>query len=252
MSKRRTMSTPNLLLVTILVLGLLVPSCVGCSPGAPGDRPAAPSATNTPLPADLSIAVPRGDAAGIDGTLRSSEWANAREVTLNPEGELLLMHDGQYLYLGLRGKPDSVGSVCFTRGSQVLVLHSSLGVGTAIYELSEGSWQRTQDFGWTWFDSEAHKASDQKAEFRLTNGWIASTMGSGSPGEMEYQIAVADGEFRLAVVYFTGDGSSEESAWWPAQLADSCRQAALIQGRAAVTQRFQPGQWVSISALSGN
>jgi hypothetical protein len=241
--------TASRLLVAPLVLALLVPSCAACSPGPSDGSKSIPPPTTTPVPADLSITVPRGNAADIDGTLRPSDWANARKMALVPEGELLLMHDGQYLYLGLRGKPDSVGSLCIAQGGQIAVLHSSLRVGTAVYKPATESWQRIQDSRWTWWDeSDAQVALSQEIEFLKVNGWIASTMGSGSPGEMEYKIALPEGDVRLAVLY----GSTEQMAWWPAQLADSCRQAALIQGRVAVTQRFQPAQWVSITVLSGN
>jgi len=240
---------------TLLILTLLASGCLGCGTSAPSGTPSTSTSpsTPTPAPADLSITVPKGDVEEIDGVLGPSEWARAQRADLVPEGELLLMHDGQYLLLGLRGKPDSLGSVCMRRGTEILVLHSSLGVGTAVYELNKGSWQRTQDFHWTWWDeTDAQLALNQMADFEQQNGWLASTMGTGSPGEMEYRIALPEGDVRLAVVYFTGDGSTEHLAWWPAQLADSCRQTALIQGRAAVTLRFQPAQWVAINTLPGS
>ncbi len=245
------MCTTNRVRVTLPVLLLAI--CTACSTTAPAGESLPPLATNTPKPSDLSLTVPKGNPADIDGTLQLDEWASAQHAVLVPEGELLLMHDGQHLYVGLRGRADSVGSVCIAQSGQVSVLHSSLGVGTAVYEPSEGSWQRVQDFRWIWWDEgDGQVASDQKSEFLRQNGWVASTMGIGSPGEMEYKIALNEGEIRLAVVYFTGDGSTEQAAWWPGQLDDSCRQAALIQGRAAATHRFQPAQWVSVTVLPGN
>jgi len=182
---------PHHLSRTLLVLTLLAASCDACSTGAPSGRPSTPPATHTPVPADLSIDVPKGEAADTDGTPRPSEWASAQQATLVPEGELLLMHDGQYLYLGLRGRPDNVGSVCFMHANRILVLHSSLGVGTAIYQLVEGSWQRTEDFCWIWWEeNDVRVASSQKTDFLQQNGWVASTMGTGSPGEIECRIAL--------------------------------------------------------------
>jgi len=185
------MRMPHHLSRTLLVLALLAASGDACSPSARSGRPTTSPAPPTPVPADLSITVPKGDIEEIDGIVGHSEWAHAQRANLVPEGELLLMHDAQL-------------------------------------------------------------ASNQKADFLQENGWVASTMGTGNPGEMEYRIALPEGDVRLAVVYFTGDVSAEHLASWPAQLADSCRQTALIQGRAAITQRFQPAQWVSITALPGN
>jgi hypothetical protein len=160
------MRMPYHLSRTLLVLALLAASGDACSPSARNGRPTTSPAPPTPVPADLKITVPKGDIEEIHGIVGHSEWAHAQRADFVPEGELLLMHDGQYLHLDLCSKPDSVGSVCITRGNQILVLHPSLGVGTAAYEFNEGSWQRTQDFRWIWWDeNDGQLASNQKADF---------------------------------------------------------------------------------------
>jgi hypothetical protein len=220
-------------------------SLLGCGAAEPAATATAVP-TQTPVPADLSIDVPRRDAPVLDGTLSPDEWAGAHEADLTGGGTLLLMHDGDYLYLGLRGEADSVGSICVTRGSELAILHSSMGVGTAEYKQAEEGWQRTRSFVWTWWDAtDESLAQEQQAAFVQEESWLATTIGTGTPGEMEYQIAVPEGSLRMAVIYFAG--TDENVVWWPAQLTDSCRNTSLIQGRAGGILGFHPEQWVAIT-----
>jgi hypothetical protein len=134
--------------VAAAIIALLL--LVGCGAAEP-TATATPVPTDTPVPEDLSIGVPRRSAPVLDGTLSPDEWAGAHEAGLTGGGTLLLMHDGDYLYLGLRGESDSVGSICVTRGNELAILHSSMGVGTAEYKQTEEDWQRTRSFVWTWW-----------------------------------------------------------------------------------------------------
>ncbi len=222
----------------------------GCGGGEP--TPAAtPGPTDTPVLRDLSIDVPRGTAPVLDGTLLADEWAVAYEADLTPSGRLMLLHDGRYLYLGIRGRTDSVGSVCVASGDVISVLHSSLGLGTAAYEHVEEGWRRIRSFSFTWWDiSDSNKAQQEQAEFLLAEGWLASTFGTGSPGEMEYQLELPEGPLRLAVTYFTGDGTDEMLVRWPEQLDDACMNMSLIQGRAPTMIGFHPEQWVGIKKVA--
>ncbi|KPL21347.1 MAG: hypothetical protein AMJ93_09880 [Anaerolineae bacterium SM23_84] len=230
----------------VIALALLA----GCGGGEPTPL-ATPAPTDTPVPQDLSISVPRGTAPVLDGTLSPDEWPVAYQADLTPSGRLMLLHDGQYLYLGIRGSTDSVGSVCVASGDVISVLHSSLGLGTAAYEHVEEGWQRIRSFSFTWWDtSDSTKAHQQQAEFLLAERWLASTIGTGSPGEMEYQLALPEGPLRLAVTYFTGDGTYEKIVRWPEQLDDACMNTSLIQGRAPRMIGFHPEQWVAIRPVA--
>jgi hypothetical protein len=95
---------------------------------------------------DLSVIIPKGETPQLEGHIAAEEWASAHEEKLEGGGSLLLMHDGHDLYIGLRGRPDSTGSICLTRGDEVTILHSSMGVGTAEYEPTEQGYQRTRRF----------------------------------------------------------------------------------------------------------
>ena len=97
---------------------------------------------------------------------------------------------------------------------------------------AEEGWLRTQSFDWTWWaEEDALAARQQQEDFLQTEGWLASVMDTGSPGEMKYQIAWRGSPLRLAVTFFTGDGTNERTAWWPEQVQDACCNTSLIQGR---------------------
>ena len=75
-----------------------------------------------------SISVPRSGAVVIDGRLNADEWRGSA-VVRRPDGDLLLRHDGKYLYVGLRTAQRGLPSLCITRGNSVRVVHASYALG---------------------------------------------------------------------------------------------------------------------------
>ncbi len=219
---------------------------VGCGVAEPTPT-ATPAPTETAVPMDLSISVPMGVPAQLEGRIIAEEWAAAHEAQLEGGGSLLLMHDGGQLYIGLRGRADSMGSICLAVGDKVMILHSSMGVGTAEYEQVEDGYQRTRGFTWTWWHESDRPTPEQQAEFLQNEGWVASTVDQGNPGEMEYQVDLSAGPVRLGVIYFAG--TDNEVMSWPAQMNDTCRSMSLIQGYPPVIALFHPEQWVAIKLL---
>ena len=82
-------------IATVIIVLTLVASC---GTAEPTGTPVPP--TDTPVPDGLTIDVPRGNPPTLDGTLSSDEWSGAQKAELAGGGELLLVHDGSYLYLG--------------------------------------------------------------------------------------------------------------------------------------------------------
>jgi hypothetical protein len=83
--------------------------------------------------AEKPVSVPRAQAPVIDGRLNAAEWRGSA-ILKRPEGEVLLRHDGKYLYIGVRGIKRGVPSVCVTRcdvrdtpRSRSLAVRSGLG-----------------------------------------------------------------------------------------------------------------------------
>jgi hypothetical protein len=59
---------------------------------------------------EATISVPRARAVVIDGTLEEAEWRGSA-VVRRREGEVLLRHDGKYLYIGVR-RPGAASRAC--------------------------------------------------------------------------------------------------------------------------------------------
>ena len=207
------------------------------------DLPPTPSATPGPTPTvtpiapdDLELDAPMGNPPTLDGTLSADEWSGARAVSLDG-GELHIMHDGVYLYLGIRSDVPGLGSVCVDRGEKVSILHSSASLGTAVYERDGEDWEQSRDFVWT----------NGTPSFLEREGWLASDANEGASGEMEYQIMMPEGALRLAVTYLKEPDFASATAW-PAHLADDCRKIELLQGYAPARVQLFPETWMTVTA----
>ncbi len=204
----------------------------------------------TATPDHLLIEAPLGTPPTLDGTLSPDEWSGARTIELVDGSELLLMHDGDYLYLGIRASVHGLGSICLDRGDEVAVLHSSAALGTAVYEKGDAGWQRTRDFSWTCRDTTMTQgALEERARHLQGEGWVASNALMGSGTQMEYQIQMSGGSLRLAVTYFEVSGT-RKLIWWPAGLDDDCRKIELVQGYTPTPLQFSPQTWLTIVAVT--
>ena len=135
----------------LMMISTLVTGCGKAEPAAiptsPTDTLVPPAATimlptDTPQFPNLSVEVPQGTPATLDGILSPDEWNGARTKDLAGGGELLLMHDDGYLYLGIRSRTMGYGSVCIAQDNQISILHSSAALGTAVFEKDEDDWRR--------------------------------------------------------------------------------------------------------------
>jgi len=181
----------------------------------------------------------------VDGEFSPGEWDGALTTALANGGELQLLHDQGYLYLGIRSREMGFGSLCVADGDQVKILHSSAGLGTAIFERDEQGWKRTQQFAYCCWQAN----QGQLNRFLEREGWVASVGPRGIPEEMEYQIAIPDGALTLAVVY-VDDFTFETALYWPANLDDDCLGLALAAEDPPQRLSFSPGTWVTIIAAT--
>ena len=101
----------------------------------------------TPVEEPEAVDVPLGTAIDLDGKLGEQEWQYAARHALGAEGELLLQHDDNFLYVGLRGNHPGWAHVYVFDGEKVSIHHASAALGTAIYAPDDvGQWQPTQPF----------------------------------------------------------------------------------------------------------
>ncbi len=240
----------------IILFGLWVGGCSSTSPQPTAtesprgedqtSREPTPSATNTLFP----TSTPAPAAPTIDGTISPGEWDDASIETFADGSELLLMHAGGYLYLGIRANTPGmiVGNVFINRGDEIVTLHSSAALGTAIYQKGEDNWRQIQNFTWQCRNtSDSESAQAERAEFLLEEGWVAANSRMGTPEELEYRIEMAEDTLRLAVNFIRASNPNEKIPW-PADLDDDCIKPT--PGGLPPEMQFSPELWGMISKES--
>jgi len=187
--------------------------------------------------------VPAGNPPTIDGILAPGEWDGAAVETFADGSELLLLQEGDYLYLGVRANTPGmiVGNVFILRGDEIAILHSSAALGTALYQKEEDSWQQIQNFNWQCREPGSSEAAQAERDaFLLGEGWVAANARMGTPHELEYQIELKDETIRMAVNFIRASNQNEKIPW-PADLKDDC--IKLTPGGLPEVLYFSPEQW---------
>lgn len=198
---------------------------------------------SSPSVVQTMVVVPQGSPPTINGTLSPGEWDDATVEAFADGSELLLMHAGDYLYLGVRANTPGmiVGNVFINRGDEIAILHSSAALGTAIYQNGEDSWQQVQDFTWRCRDtSNSESAQAERSEFLLEEDWVAANSRMGTPNELEYQIKVTNQDLRLAVNFLRASNPDDKIPW-PPDLGDDC--IKLTPGGLPPDMHFSPELW---------
>jgi hypothetical protein len=212
------------------------------SPTAVPSPPAIPSPT-----AAETIDAPAGDPATIDGLFSPGEWDKALTIDL-ADGELLLMHAGEYLYLGIRSERLGLGSLCVNWHEKISILHSSAALGTASYVKAGVGWQKTRDFTWTNRDTyNSQRAVAERQEHLERENWLASNGRMGHDNEMEYQIALTNDEIVLGVTYLMSP-EFETTDYWPDTLGPGCRHFTPSPGGPPETVDFSPETWMTVTS----
>ena len=210
--------------------------------------------TNTSLPPtdepegkDITVVVPPGNEAVIDGVLSPDEWGSAIQIDLVDESQLFLMHAGGYLYLGIRAKPEPVTSICVDQIDQVSILHSSAALGTAIYQKGGAIWEQVKDFEWCCRDTtDSPQAQEALQTHLLQAGWVANNGRMGNSDEVEFQIAIEADSLRLAVNSI-GAPNYGTVISWPAALGDDCSSLDMIGGPIPEQAQFSIEEWVTVT-----
>lgn len=243
--------------MSLVMLALALISTAGCGAdkAAPSPSPApAPTPPPTAPTIPLTMTAPRGNAPTLDGILSPGEWDSARRETLSDDSELLLMQDGEYLYLGIRAnlKPPeglkenqcvTMWTVYIERGGKISVLHSSASLGTAVYTRTDSDWKRTRTFDWV---LRREAAQEQRKQFLETEGWLASLCATGKLEEAEFQLAIPEGSLRLAVA-FPLPPTYAKAALWPAGLDDDAGNIRLLEGNAPARLRLSLERWMTVT-----
>jgi hypothetical protein len=204
----------------------------------------------------LLLTVPHGNPPALDGILSPGEWDNALRQEFTDNGDLFLMQNSGYLYLGVHENFDdlTVTSVCLEHEGEISIFHSSGSLGTAVFAPGENGWQLTQPFAWGLYGvtSNTAAAERQRQAYLEANGWLSNLGSMTGTEEIEYQIAIPGGSFRMAVAYLRPPNFSQV-AWWPAGLAGDCRRIELLQGNVGenlatpLLLQFAPQTWATFT-----
>ncbi len=201
---------------------------------------------------ESSISVPRSRAVVIDGTIEEAEWRGSA-VVKRRDGEMLLRHDGKYLYIGVRSARPGFPSVCLMRGNTVRVIHASFALGEATYAKKNATWQLGAPFEWEPPARAVGSDRDPKRiRFLTERGWVGSTVPMGNPRHAEIQIALDQldpRDLRISVALFLEDvGRGEEIASWsPARVRDGCANERLVRGYAPQKLTFRKNIWTRVT-----
>ena len=105
---------------------------------------------------------------------------------------------------------------------------------------------------WELYGVTSHSAGDEKErqDFLAAKGWLANLGSMTETEEIEYQIAIPNKPFRIAVVYLRPPNFSQ-AAWWPANLSGDCLNIELLQANIAedlntpLLLQFAPETWAT-------
>jgi len=192
------------------------------------------------------LVVPQGQPFDLDGTISLGEWDDAIVENFADGSELLLMQDGEFLYVGIRVMDFGrvAVNIFFQHEDEISILHSSAALGTGVYKQGEAGWQQVRDFVWRCRNTNnSVTAQTERAEFLRDEGWLAANGLMGMPNEFEYKIKIPEQEIRLAAVYIKSTQPYEKIPW-PAHLTDDTVQPT--PDGLPLEMHISPDQWMRL------
>lgn len=181
----------------------------------------------------------------VDGKVNPVEWKGATHVGLSEEqGEALLLHDGNFLYVGIIGFRPGVASLCYPNKNGLVVLHASAALGTAAFEQADGKWRLTHPFNWTNRDTgKSPEAMADREKFLTGKGWFANTHPIAQLMR-EYQLPIrGKKEVALTIGFYTIEPGKQTMGSWPPNLEDDCADLELASGYTDREYSFDPSKW---------
>jgi len=194
------------------------------------------------------IVVPCGSPVTPDGTIEEVEWEESHLIHVSARCTLHLVHDGEFLYLGIRSGGRGFASPFIVQSDSVRVLHASAALGTASYETINGTWALFSGFdAWACRDAELSplELSENRAAFLEQHGWIASTGGMGTSNEVEYVIKLQPAPTRMLLLYYDS-GSLPRTIAWPEVSAWMALYRQLLDGALPEEMPFRIERWATL------
>jgi hypothetical protein len=197
-----------------------------------------------------ALRVPRMSPVVIDGKLSPGEWDGSREITLTDGSRLMLRHDGENLFVGMRLSASGFPSLCVANSDTMRVLHASAALVDSRYERSGVSWvQRSKsEIAMRSGDlSSVGKAAQR--DYLGARGWLASVQAmSATDREMQVSLRLVDQKDpRIAMGVYVM--SSDSAIPWPTDVADGCTALKSIQGFLPREMALELGKWARLELL---
>lgn len=199
---------------------------------------------------DPIINAPFGSATLIDGRIGADEYAGSAEFDLTGGGRIFVRHDGEHLYIGVKGLAYGWCHLYTSEdGSErVNVYHASAALGTTNYAPGkDGKWQPSGPFAWEVRDTVIDDATRAKMDAYLAKHfWVANNNNTGSKNEIEFKVKPKNGvkkALRFAIVFAIG---RSDRHYFPATLADDTRNDQLVQGNTPADLKFDTKQWARV------
>jgi hypothetical protein len=183
-----------------------------------------------------TVTVPRGTTAVLDGTLTEGEWSDALEIRLNDQARLLLKHADGFLFLGIQATTRGFGSPLIVRDGEILLLHASAALGTAIYVREGEAWRLRQDYVYECRSTGFYPyALRERARFLEKHGWLATIVYLGDPTQFEYQILWGDGPLTFLFMFLEFTDPIQFLSW-PLDPTAAAPYAAMISADITPTE----------------
>ena len=158
----------------------------------------------------------------IDGIINDQEWQNAARYHFDEGSEVYLMISGNHLFLAIRANGGGMiaGNVFLAEENQIMILHTSAALGTALYNKDGEQYKKIKDFSWccrSKIDDEASRVAREK--FFADENWLGINSFLGVENELEYKILLEGQLDMLAVNFIYADGGGDKQVW-PVGLKD--------------------------------
>jgi len=131
-----------------------------------------------------------GSTPTIDGVFEDGEWDDAEVVQVGKNEQFRVKHDSSNLYFAFN---HDGGNLYFSDAKGMRVLHASMQLGSAEYEIS-GSLTHSLEkaFDWQLFGLQNNSVTDINdlvANYLAENGWVASTGPLGNLAQAEWAVS---------------------------------------------------------------
>ncbi|HEY0458154.1 MAG TPA: hypothetical protein VGC97_03315 [Pyrinomonadaceae bacterium] len=197
-----------------------------------------------------AIKIAPGKAATIDGKIETAEWQDASAFDLSGGGRVFIKHDGEYLFVGVRGTQKGWSHLYVNQGenTDVAVMHASAALGMTVYSQNKNNlWQPANPFAWDLRDRTMTAETGKKmADYLVKNSWLANNANMGNETEIEFQVKLrnAGGKMLYVAVFHTADAKNPQ--FFPATLKDDTIKEELVYGNTPNDLKFDRENWAKI------